>query len=381
MFTTDEDWSPSINLGHNKISVDSTTQKQAEERARRAIARAVRCEEKQSAKQVLTEAPSEVPHKATKMCNKATQTDHTGDIPVDFFNEEQFLNDDGKVLYYTGLPNGELLQNMFQLVVPYPGQRREYYWQSLIVTLMKLRLNFGHQDLAYRVGVSMSTICRRFQDMLDLMYTRLDFLISWPDREQLRKTMPLCFRPTYGLKVAAIIDCYEIKVEKPSNLLAKASTWSQYKQANTVKVLIAIAPQGVTTFVSDSWGGRVSDKHLTRESGLLKNLLPGDIILADRGFDVAEEVGLAQASLCIPAFTKGVSQLSPTEIEKTRKLANVRIHVERVIGATRQRYSILMATLPIQYLKKSSGDIPTVDKIVRVCSALNNLCVSVVPFE
>ena len=66
--------------------------------------------------------------------------------------------------------------------------------------------------------------------------------------------MPLCFRTTYGLKVAAIIDCYEIKVEKPSNLLAKASTWSQYKQANTVKVLIAIAPQGVTTFASDSWG-------------------------------------------------------------------------------------------------------------------------------
>ena len=112
------------------------------------------------------------------MCDKGTQTDHTGDIPVDFFNEEQFLNDDGKVLYYTGLPNGELLQNMFQLVVPYPVQRREYYWQSLIVTLMKLRLNFGHQDLAYRLGVSMSTICRRFQDMLDLMYVRLDFLIS-----------------------------------------------------------------------------------------------------------------------------------------------------------------------------------------------------------
>ena len=82
---------------------------------------------------------------------------------------------------------------------------------------------------------------------------------------------------------------------------------------------------------------------------MLKNLLPGDIILADRGFDVAEEVGLAQASLRIPAFTKAVSQLPPTEIEKTRKLANVRIHVERVIGATRQRYSILMATLPIQY--------------------------------
>ena len=35
-----------------------------------------------------------------------------------------------------------------------------------------------------------------------------------------------------------------------------------------------------------------------------------------------------QASLKIPAFTHGCTQLSPQEIEKTRHLANVRIHIE-----------------------------------------------------
>ena len=89
-----------------------------------------------------------------------------------------------------------------------------------------------------------------------------------------------------------------------------------------------------------------------------------------------------QASLEIPVFTKGMPQLSPVDVEKTRKLADVRIHIERVIGATRQRFSILSSTLPIQYMKKSTrDDIPMVDKIVRICSALNNLCVSVVPFN
>lgn len=76
--------------------------------------------------------------------------------------------------------------------------------------------------------------------------------------------------------------------------------------------------------------------------------------------------------------------MPPVEVEKTCKLANVRIHVERVIGATRQRFSILMSTLPIQHMhviKKSPQDIPNIDKIVHICSALNNLCVSVVPFE
>ena len=276
--------------------------------------------------------------------------------------------------YYTGLPNGELLREVFKPVVPFPGTKREYYWKSFITTMMKLRLNLGLQDLEYRLRVPLSTMTRKYHEMLQMLYIRLKFLIMWPERDNLRKTMPLCFHAVYGVKVVAIIDCYEIKIEKPSNLVAKSATWSQYKQSNTAKILLAMSPQGVTTFVSNSYGGRVSDKHLTCESGILKKLLLGDLLLADQGFDIAEEVGLMQASLEIPAFTKGLSQLSPVDVEKTRKLVNLRIHVERVIGAIRQRFSILSSVLPIQYMKKDQfNDIPVVDKIVQVCSALNNL--------
>jgi len=72
-------------------------------------------------------------------------------------------------------------------------------------------------------------------------------------------------------------------VEQPSNLKARAATWSNYKHHNTVKVLLGITPQSVISFVSDSWGGRVSDKYLTENCGILRKLLPGDILLADRG--------------------------------------------------------------------------------------------------
>ena len=119
--------------------------------------------------------------------------------------------------------------------------------------------------------------------------------------------MPLCFRPTYGSKVVAIIDCYELKIERPSNLSARDSTWSQYKHSNTVKVLIVIAPQGVTTFVSKSWGGRVSDKQLTRECEIIQKLPPGDTMLANGGFDIAEDIAIIQARLHIRAFAKGIS--------------------------------------------------------------------------
>jgi len=182
--------------------------------------------------------------------------------------------------------------------------------------------------------------------------------------------------------VVAIVDCYEIRIEKPSHLVAKAATWSQYKHSNTVKVFIAISPQGVTSFISPAWGGRVSDKHLTLQSGFLNKLLPGDIVLADRGFDIAEDVARMQASLKIPTFTKGCTQLSPKDVEDTRKLANVQIHVARGIGATRQRYSILMSTLPINFVKpRFEGQPATIDNIIIVCHALNNLCPSVIPFK
>ena len=66
---------------------------------------------------------------------------------------------------------------------------------------------------------------------------------------------------------------------------------------------MGVTPQGVISFISKAWGGRVSDKYLTENSGLLRRRLPGDIVLADKGFDRADSVGFYQARIHIPAFT------------------------------------------------------------------------------
>ena len=92
--------------------------------------------------------------------------------------------------------------------------------------------------------------------------------------------MPMDFRK-HSPNCVVIIDCFEILLDRPNNLLARAQTYSSYKHHNTVKYLIGITPQGTVSFISEGWGGRVSGKHLTEYCGFLDNLLPGDTVHAD----------------------------------------------------------------------------------------------------
>ncbi len=148
-----------------------------------------------------------------------------------------------------------------------------------------------------------------------------------------------------------------------------------------MKYLIGITPQGTVSFISKGWGGRTSDKYVTENSGFLDKIVPGDVILADRGFSMEESFGLYHGVLKIPAFTKGKQQLDPIEIENTRGLAAVRIHVERVIGYVRKKYTILSSTISHSLLEHDGDTVMPLDKIVHVCCALTNVSESVVPFD
>ena len=116
--------------------------------------------------------------------------------------------------------------------------------------------------------------------------------------------MPIDFRRHFH-RCVCIINCFEVFYERPRDLMARAQTYSNYKSHNTVKFLIGITPQGSISYISHGWGGRTSDKFITENCGLLKRLLPGDQLLADRGFTVADSVGVYGAELVIPSFTKG----------------------------------------------------------------------------
>lgn len=303
-------------------------------------------------------------------------------IDCSSINESTFVNNDEKVKYYTGLPNFATLKLVIQFVSSKEAENKSQLgvFEQILLVLMRLRLNLEQQDLAYRFGISQSMVSKLFNKWIGIMAQCLKPLILWPNKTDLRTSLPNAFRCFFE-KCTCIIDCTEIYIERPSNLHARNQTWSNYKHHNTVKVLIAITPQGSISFLSKAWGGRASDKYITEHSGFLDLLLPGDLVLADRGFTIEESVGLYCAQVCVPPFTKGKKQLTRYEVDWSREISHVRIHIERVIGQLKKKYSFLQSVIPITILKNNLNGICTIDCILTVCAALCNMCASVVPFE
>ena len=63
----------------------------------------------------------------------------------------------------------------------------------------------------------------------------------------------------------------------------------------------------------------ISDKEVTKASGLYKLLSPGDDVMADKGFDIQDDLAKYGVTLNIPAFLKGSNQFSVQQTQHNTK--------------------------------------------------------------
>ena len=251
---------------------------------------------------------------------------------------------------------------------------------QIVFCLVKLRHNINFDMLSFMFGFKKTTALDNFWKWIDIMYVKLKFLIKMQDRDHIYETIPPVFKKKFP-RLTSIIDCFEIFVESPSSLMARAQFYSQYKKHCTIKCLISCTPLGAINFISKCYGGRASDNQITRKSEFTSSKfhMSGDQILSDRGFTLKDDFAAGSCSVLInPAFTKGKAQLSASEVETSRKISSVRIHIERVIGLLKNRYTILQGVLPLRTVKNITDEATSVtlsncDKIVTVCAALSNL--------
>ena len=285
------------------------------------------------------------------------------------FKYDSIKSDEAMLKFYTGFPSSGVLVWFIQLLVtccPSLCGGPASVHDMVLMTMMKLRLALTHQDIAYRFCIPLTRVSRSVGQCLEGMAYVCRRLIVWPSKETVMSNLPLCFRHPKLRNVRVVLDCFEVFTDRPKNLACRAKTYSNYKHHNTFKVLLGISPAGAVTFISDAWGGRASDKHITLCSDLVDMLEQGDVILADRGFTITEEMALYGVRVLTPAFMKGRSQMSSADVETSRLLSRARIHVERVIGRMRSNFRILKMSLPVALF-------PQVDNIVTICAGVTNL--------
>lgn len=238
----------------------------------------------------------------------------------------------------------------------------------LLVVLMKLRLGLKIEDIALRFAVTESAISNILRNWIRIMAQTLKPMIKWPTRNAVIQKMPKCFHKKYK-HCRCIIDCIEVFIETPRCVMDQEQTWSNYKHHHTVKYLVGLTPAGAVCFLSPGWGGSVSVKEMVSNSGFFELLEPMDKILAIQKFSIREDLVAYQATVHIPHFKKGHTHMSASEAGTTRRLSNVRIHLERVIGRLK-KFNILTSVIP-----RNQEDI--LGDMVTVCGALTNLCQTV----
>jgi len=233
---------------------------------------------------------------------------------------------------------------------------------------MKLKLNSPVQDLAFRFMVSKSLVSKYVITWICFLYQHMKEIEWMPSVEQVTGTLPCSFRDKYPTTFA-IIDGSEIFIETPSDLQLQSSTWSNYKQHNTAKFLVACTPNGAISYISR----RIYFRCRTRHSGFLEKLEErnGIAIMADRGFTIKDQLAKIGIELNIPPFMEGRQQLPAEEVQRGRTISSLRIHVERAIGRIKP-FRILKDSFPIPTTRLAN-------QIVCVCGWLTNFYPALVP--
>lgn len=283
---------------------------------------------------------------------------------------EDIMDNKDKVNFYTGIPNGETFQAIFDEVSNdrdhlkrEVGERNHLrYIDEFFLVLMRLRCGLLLEDLADRFRISKTTCKQIFNKWIVFLHTNLVPLIVWPSRQQVNAAMPNDFRQLFP-RTRIVIDCTELFTHRPASLVSQTLTYSHYKSTMTWKALIGITPHGVLSFVSDLWLGGVSDQQITLRSGLLDKLERGDAIMADKGFEISKFTTERQIDLIIPPRKNKMKKMARNQIIKTRRIASMRIHVERYMARVK-KFRILSTVLPCT---------KEPNEIWKICNALTML--------
>ncbi len=299
---------------------------------------------------------------------------------------ERYSQDPAKIQFYTGFPTYALLMAFFNFVVPHASMMT--HWSQVVrlkggesssvragsqselplidqffLFLNKVKLGSFDEDLGDKFGTSSSTVSKLIISWANFLYVLLGRIPLWPTREMVDQHMPDVFKQFPKTRV--ILDCTKVFVQAPSSLSLNSELYPHCKGHDTFKCLVGISPGGLVTFVSNLYAGGISNKEITKQSGILDLLEPGDEIMVDKGFEIEDLLRPIGCSLVIPPFLAAQSgKFSKEETKQMQTIARLRVHVERAIRRVKQ-FHLFNSLIPT-----SLGG--TVNQMWTVCCILTN---------
>ncbi|XP_070184167.1 uncharacterized protein [Littorina saxatilis] len=291
---------------------------------------------------------------------------------------DSIKHSDKFVHHYTGLESYSIFQHALWSLGENINCLKYAYSKScaclsvenqFLLMLVKLRQHYPHIELARMFGVSEFTVQNVFVTWVNFCYLQWGEINWWPDRHLVTHFCPTDFKLKFPT-TRVIVDATEVRVKQPSNPRAQKASFSTYKHGNTVKVLVGVTPSGLTSYVSDAYGGSTSDRQIVERSPLPLLCESGDSIMADKGFNVQDIFAPRNVLINIPAFFKKKNRLGVATLQKDRKIASKRVHVERIIGMAKV-YTICQHKLNLLETRLAS-------RIITVCFYLCNFRKTVV---
>jgi DDE superfamily endonuclease len=260
---------------------------------------------------------------------------------------------------YTGIP--PYSWNIIEKIARHSGIEEVH----ILIILRKFRLNESLRVLGHLFELSEGQISKIINSNIAVLTEFFRALIFWPTSDAIKLNVPTNFLRRYK-NVQSIIDCFEVKIEKPSQALLQSLSYSDYKSANTVKYLISSTPCGFINFISKGYLGRISDKKITQVSGYLDILPDGVDVMADRGFKNIESLLLSKkCKLIKPPSKIGDSKFKKSEARQTKQIASLRTNIERVIA--RIRHFKIISSLAVD-----QNYVDILDAIVVISAAITN---------
>lgn len=213
---------------------------------------------------------------------------------------------------------------------------------QLLIYFCKLRTNLTYQQLAPLARLSPSWLSCTVRALLHARAPMVQASFGILSGDALAEKTTAYAKHSFPNKAVHCTDTTYIYMEKSGHLVLQYHTWSRYKAANLVKVLVLVTTTGWVEFVGEAKFGKSTDEQVWELSSV--NVLLDDVhqknpnepivVLSDKGFE-PEGCTTENVEIERPTKRKAGQQDTGATVFKHYSIASNRIVVENLFARMR----------------------------------------------